>query len=68
MAEKVIDDLKDQITNLEDLKTWLDMVYYDKDFSNMFDRRVLTLMAAGASYLIINLTLMKDKQINRKTS
>ncbi len=66
MAEKVIDDLKDHITNLEELKIWLDKVYYDSDFSNMFDRRVLTLMAAGTNYLVINLTLMKDKQINRK--
>ena len=61
MDQKIIDDLQDGQSKVDAVKSLLNKLYYDQEFSTLFTRPVLSMMIAGCDYLITNLGLLAEK-------
>ena len=64
--EKILADFDKHHKATEDLSTWLDKLYYDPEFSTLFNRPVLSMMITGCDYLTENLEALKRKYITAK--
>lgn len=60
-TSKVITDCTTHIDRLVELKTWLSTLYYDAEFGAFYHRPILSLLIAGADYLVENLSQMKAR-------
>lgn len=58
---KILYDLREHIKNLDAMKTWIDRVYYDPEFSTVFNRPVLSMLIQAAAFLRDNLNLLETK-------
>lgn len=61
MDEKIITDLGDAMSKIEEVKVLINRLYYDPEFSSVFNRPVLSLLSAACDYLAQNLTILRNK-------
>ena len=59
--DKLLDDLGKHITNLTDFEAWIDKVYYDSEFGNMFNRPVLSILSQAIGFLRDNMFDLERK-------
>ena len=60
---KITDDLDEDVTGVLKIREHLAKLYYDPQFSTIFNRPVLSMLLNGCDYLTQNITLLKDKYI-----
>ncbi|NVM22325.1 MAG: hypothetical protein HWN68_11165 [Desulfobacterales bacterium] len=64
--DQILKDFDKHITRVEELSTWLDKLYYDPEFSTIFNRPVLSTLITGCDFLTENLETLKKKYIARR--
>jgi len=64
--EKVISDLKDSSNAVLKVKDLLNTLYYDKEFSTVFNRPVLSMLMIACDYLSNNLNELSTKYVISK--
>lgn len=65
MDQKIIDDLDANVSKVNDVKAFLDRLYYDQEFSTVFNRPVLSMLISACDYLSSNIALLKTKYLAR---
>lgn len=56
MAEdQLLDDFDTYIAKVNEVKSFLTRLYYDPEFSNLFNREAIGLLITGCNFLITNL-------------
>ena len=57
MAEdKLLDDFDENIRKIDEVMTFLDKLYYDPEFSSLFNRPAISMLISGCQFLITNLS------------
>lgn len=58
--DKLVRDLEDNIDRVEKVKGFLDKLYYDREFSTLFNRPSISMLVTGCEFLINNLEQFKQ--------
>jgi hypothetical protein len=53
--DKLLDDLAAQVDNITQAIKWLDNVYYDPEFSTIFNRPLLSMLSQALNFVKTNL-------------
>jgi len=61
--EKVVSDLKDSSDSILQVKTLLNQLYYNNEFSTVFNRPVLSMLMIACDYLSSNLNELSTKYV-----
>ena len=64
--ETILKDFNRSIRQLSEIKEWIDKLYYDPEFSTLFNRPVLSMLSTACEYVFTNLIELKQKYITRK--
>ena len=64
--EKILKDFDTYTKRMEDQKEWLNKLYYDPEFSTLFNRPMLSMLLTGCDFFIENFAEMKRKYELRK--
>ncbi len=65
MDEKLMADLEEKISSVNDTVLMLDRLYYHPDFGTIRTRPIISMMITGAKYLRDNLEVLKKMYIDR---
>ncbi|GAG77220.1 unnamed protein product [marine sediment metagenome] len=65
MAEEVVRDFDANMVKAEEIKVFLRRLYYDPEFSTLFNRPVLTMLITATDYLHSNLNVLKVKYLSK---
>jgi hypothetical protein len=60
---KIIDDLDEDVRKVAEVKDHLTRLYYNEQFSSIFNRPVLSMLFNGCDYLSENIKLLREKYI-----
>ncbi len=61
LDEKLLSDLSENLKNIDNLRDWLNKLYYNEQFAGLFNQTKIGLLDTGAQYLQENLRLMRQK-------
>lgn len=62
---KIVEDILTHVEAINDVKAWLDKVYYIDEFSTMFTKPVIKMLITACDYLAQNLEILSAKYITR---
>jgi hypothetical protein len=66
--EKIVKDFDTHTSDVDRLHNWLNQLYYDPEFSTLFNRPILSMLMTGCDYLSENLKLLRNKYITLKST
>ena len=61
LDDKLLSDFEKHTKELEDIKSWLNDLYYHPEFSSLFNRPVISMLITAADYLRQNLITLRQK-------
>lgn len=62
----IIKDLDHNMQTMEDMKLFLDRLYYNNEFATMFNKPVLSMMSSGCDFLIENFRRLKVQYLAKQ--
>lgn len=65
MDDQIVRDLEKHIKDAEEISDFLKKLYYDAEFSTLFNRPVLSMLSTAALYLRDNLQALKVKYLSK---
>ena len=63
MDEQIVKDFDANMARTTEVKDFLKKLYYDPEFSTLFNRPVLSMLITAAEYLRANLNVLKVKYL-----
>jgi hypothetical protein len=61
MNDKLLTNLNDQLSNLHEVRLFIDKVYYNQQFANMFNQLLLSMADQAAEFIESILLQFRDK-------
>lgn len=65
MEDQIVKDFDASMERANEIKDFLKKLYYDPEFSTLFNRPVLTMLITAAEYLNSNLLVLKIKYLSK---
>lgn len=65
MDDQLVKDFDKYVRQIDDIRSWLEKLYYDSEFASIFNRPVLSMLMTGCEYLSSNLNQLKIRYLTK---